>query len=779
MDIQNRTGSALPVYYVDSITLRQASSLPPGLASVRAGGDQNVVAFFDTSVTTGSAGNATNYQLQSATHAYYNTRRTATAAQYDATRLRVALTFTSNFVAGARYTLYINNVTNTAGMAILPDTSLAFAFSNQTVTVNALAGNHAISSLIYGVAWAPSTNALRDSGATVHRWGGNHTSTYNWLANAKNSGNDWYFENYPWSDGSSFGAPSNAVQFADWNTAAGVASVLTVPALPYVARNTVSNSFSVAKYGPQQAVDPYDSDAGNGVGINGTNIVNNPLDSGIPARAQPRAGDPVGTVYMNQWLSNVLATATAGSAALPFLAMDNEMDIWNSTHRDWHPAATTYDELWSVFTNYAAMVRSVAPQSQICGPVSCCWWYYWNSAAGDADKAAHGGVDFLPWFLDRAQQYEIQTGQRLLDVLDIHYYPESFGSDTSVSNAALRLRSTRELWDATYRSEGWIGSDQWATQTQTNRNYPQLIPRFKALVAEHYPGIKLALTEYNWGADNSLNGTLAIADCLGILGRENVDIAIYWTFPPLPGTLAFKLYRNYDGNHATFGDRACQATAGDPNFFTAYAATESAGGAVTLVVVNKDPNFDYRAALAFANFIPAPTASVYQVSAADLQTVRREPDITNAATNFTFVFPAYSATLLRFTAADSDNDGIPDLWMMQNFSHATGQAFDKSRAQDDADGDGFTNLQEYLAGTGPRNAASALRIESAGPVGNDVVLRFTTVDGKTYIVERKDNLSDPQWTEVGTILGDGTVKQISDPGAAVLPKRFYRLRLVP
>ena len=57
---------------------------------------------------------------------------------------------------------------------------------------------------------------------------------------------------------------------------------------------------------------------------------------------------------------------------------------------------------------------------------------------------------------------------------------------------------------------------------------------------------------------------------------------------------------------------------------------------------------------------------------------------------------------------DSDGDGIPDSWMLQIFGHATGLASDLSRAQDDADGDGMTNLQEYLAGTDPliRRAAS-------------------------------------------------------------------------
>ena len=55
------------------------------------------------------------------------------------------------------------------------------------------------------------------------------------------------------------------------------------------------------------------------------------------------------------------------------------------------------------------------------------------------------------------------------------------------------------------------------------------------------------------------------------------------------------------------------------------------------------------------------------------------------------------------TAYDTDGDGIPDDWMNKYFGHPTALASDLSRAQDDPDGDGLTNLQEYLNGTDPKN----------------------------------------------------------------------------
>src|SRR5206468_3935442 len=108
-------------------------------------------------------------------------------ATYDSTRLRTALTFTNDFSNGGQYILYVNRVTNLTGIAMAPDTSRSFGFSNHVIQVSALVSNHTISPFIYGVAWAPSTNYLKDIGATVHRWGGNHTSTYNWQIGARNS----------------------------------------------------------------------------------------------------------------------------------------------------------------------------------------------------------------------------------------------------------------------------------------------------------------------------------------------------------------------------------------------------------------------------------------------------------------------------------------------------------------------------------------------------------------------------------------------------------------
>ena len=128
---------------------------------------------------------------------------------------------------------------------------------------------------------------------------------------------------------------------------------------------------------------------------------------------------------------------------------------------------------------------------------------------------------------------------------------------------------------------------------------------------------------------------------------------------------------------------------------------------------------------------------------------------------------------------DSDGDGIPDWWMIQYFGHSTGQASDKSRANDDADGDGMTNLQEFLAGTSPVVSASVLRISTVVSQGSDMVFTFATATNRLYSLEWTTDLRSGIWTSLPDIIaGDGTVQQVKHAGAAGLPKRFYRIKLL-
>jgi hypothetical protein len=99
-------------------------------------------------------------------------------------------------------------------------------------------------------------------------------------------------------------------------------------------------------------------------------------------------------------------------------------------------------------------------------------------------------------------------------------------------------------------------------------------------------------------------------------------------------------------------------------------------------------------------------------------------------------------------AMDNDSDGLPDSWENQHFGNLT------ANVAADSDGDGTTNLMEYLAGTNPNSAASVFR-PTTHTSGGNLVLSVPTVSGRSYRVWGTANLQDT-WTALDTIIGDGS-----------------------
>jgi hypothetical protein len=167
----------------------------------------------------------------------------------------------------------------------------------------------------------------------------------------------------------------------------------------------------------------------------------------------------------------------------------------------------------------------------------------------------------------------------MLDYFTLHYYPQGgeFSNDTSASMCLRRNRSTRALWDLSYRDESWINDTV------------RLIPRMKDLVRRNYPGTKTGITEYSWGADSHINGATAQADILGIFGREGLDLACRWV-APAEGSITWKamqLFRNAGGSGLGFGDASVSASIPNPDDLSAFSAIDRSTGHLTIMVINK------------------------------------------------------------------------------------------------------------------------------------------------------------------------------------------------
>ena len=511
-----------------------------------------------------------------------------------------------------------------------------------TVNIDANANRHLISPNIYGVAFGNSTT-LTDLNAPLNRNGGNSTSRYNWQFNADNRGQDWYFESL--GDASST-AGERGDTFITMSKSVGAQSMITVPMIDWVAKlganRSKLSSFSVGKYGAQTGTDwQWYPDAGNGVQQStGQNITwNDPNDANTPNSA----------TMQQSWVQHIVSQfGPASSGGLKYYILDNEHSIWHQTHRDVHSTGANMDEIRQKMIAYASAIKAVDPSALVFGPEEWGWSGYFYSGYDQQygaahnwccfpDKQAHGNWDYLPWLLDQMRQYEASNGRRLLDVFSVHYYPQGgeFSDDTSSAMQLTRNKSTRSLWDPNYVDPTWIN------------NKVMLIPRIKTWVSTYYPGLKTAITEYNWGAEGHINGATTQADILGIFGREGLDVAARWTTPDsaTPTYKAIKMYRNYDGNQSKFGDTSVSATGGpNPDNVAVFAAQRTSDSALTVMVISKYLSGSTPVNITLSNFGNAGTAQVYQLTSAN--TITRLADLNFSGPTAGFTAPAQSITLL-------------------------------------------------------------------------------------------------------------------------------------
>ena len=509
-----------------------------------------------------------------------------------------------------------------------------------TITIDVNANRRAINPNIYGVAHATAAE-LNDLNSPLNRNGGNNTTRYNWQANADNRGNDWYFESI---GDSSATAGERGDTFVSASRSANAQPMLTVPTIGWVARIGVGRSklasFSIAKYGAQTGNDwQWFPDAGNGVRTNGPFITgNDPNDASLPSDA----------AFQRGWVQHLVSRwGTAASGGVQHYILDNEPSIWHSTHRDVHPTGATMEEVRDKIVEYAGMVKALDPAAIVSAPEEWGWSGYWYSGYDQQygsthgwsvlpDRNNHGGADYLPWLLDQLRQQQSASGRRLLDVFTVHYYPQGgeFSDDVSSAMQLRRNRSTRSLWDPNYVDETWIN------------DRVRLVPRLRGWVNTYYPGTSIGITEYNWGAENHINGATAQADVLGIFGREGLDLAARWTTPAAstPTYKAMKMYRNYDGSKSSFGDTSVAAAAPNPDAVSAFAAQRTSDGAVTVMVISKQLTGSTPATINLANFSNRPTAEAWQLTSANA--IVRLADVPLAGSTLSVTVPPQSITLL-------------------------------------------------------------------------------------------------------------------------------------
>jgi len=124
--------------------------------------------------------------------------------------------------------------------------------------------------------------------------------------------------------------------------------------------------------------------------------------------------------------------------------------------------------------------------------------------------------------------------------------------------------------------------------------------------------------------------------------------------------------------------------------------------------------------------------------------------------------------------ADTDGDGLPDNWETQNGLNPNSST-DVNGANGDPDGDGFTNIREFLAGTDPQDGTSLLRITQLGSGGRRIT--WPSVPGKNYQVYSAPELTYAFEPLSGTVMAFQNTTSYTN-NASLNGREFYRVRVL-
>ncbi|HOP92520.1 MAG TPA: glycoside hydrolase family 9 protein [Acetivibrio thermocellus] len=507
------------------------------------------------------------------------------------------------------------------------------------IRIDTSAERKPISPYIYG------SNQELDATVTAKRFGGNRTTGYNWENNFSNAGSDWlhYSDTYLLEDG---GVPKG-----EWSTPASVVTTFHDKALsknvPYTLITLQAAGYvSADGNGPVSQEETAPSSRWKEV----------KFEKGAPFSLTPDTEDDY--VYMDEFVNYLVNKY--GNASTPTgikgYSIDNEPALWSHTHPRIHPDNVTAKELIEKSVALSKAVKKVDPYAEIFGPALYGFAAYETlQSAPDWGTEGEGYRWFIDYYLDKMKKASDEEGKRLLDVLDVHWYPEArgggericFGADPrNIETNKARLQAPRTLWDPTYIEDSWIG--QW------KKDFLPILPNLLDSIEKYYPGTKLAITEYDYGGGNHITGGIAQADVLGIFGKYGVYLATFWGDASNNYTEAgINLYTNYDGKGGKFGDTSVKCETSDIEVSSAYASIVGEDDSkLHIILLNK--NYDQPTTFNFSidsskNYT---IGNVWAFDRGSSNITQRTPIVNIKDNTFTYTVPALTACHIVLEAAE-------------------------------------------------------------------------------------------------------------------------------
>jgi hypothetical protein len=478
-------------------------------------------------------------------------------------------------------------------MMVLVLAGSAFAAEIQ---VDALAGRKAISPWLYGrnnslsddpkkPLLAKDWQFLRDAGVRMLREsGGNNSTKYNWVLKLS-SHPDWY----------------NNVYAHDWDFEAkslqtNLPGVQGMWSFQLIGKAASSKAYNFNDWGYNRS-QWWEGVRNNWAGGGG------PLPGGGQKEGDPSlylmdwsAEDT--TAILDQWFDpNGLGLDPNG---LLYWNMDNEPEIWSGTHDDVYPKQPPVEDFMRVYFEVAKQARARFPRIKLVGPVPANEWQWYN---WDNNRIAVGGRYYvwLEYFIKRVADEQKASGIRLLDVLDIHFYP----GETKPADI---VQLHRVWFDKTYNYPGAngvkrLGSSGWDNSIRKEYIFARCRQWLDQYLGQDH-GVTLSVTEMGIEGDNPNVTAIWYASTLGVFANEGVEIFTPWSWK-VGMWEVLHLFSRY--NQPT----RVQAASDHEDLVSAYASISPDSNDMTIMLVNRALSQPTNVQMTITNF--PTTAGPYRI----------------------------------------------------------------------------------------------------------------------------------------------------------------------
>lgn len=528
-----------------------------------------------------------------------------------------------------------------------------------TVTVSASTGKKAVSPYIYGrnnnfatafgatAATASELTLAKEAGLRLAREnGGNNATKYNWRLKLS-SHPDWY----------------NNVYSHDWDNisksiVASIPDMQVMWAFQLIGKvaSNKNNNFNDWGYNQSQWW------SGCAQNLAGGGTANTSGGSTATVNGNP-------SLYTKDWPADSTAAiltkwfGTGGlglnSSNFQYWNMDNEPEIWSGTHDDVMTSQLAATAFMDKYFAVAKKVRALYPNIKLCGPVCANeWqWYKWGSETLYINGKYYSWMEY---FLKRVADEQKSSGIRLLDVVDIHWYPGE------TANADI-VQLHRIFYDKTYVYPGANGIKSINGGWDTSQNKEYIFQRISDWLTTYFGanhGIGIGLSESGINSTNANVNSVLYASMLGTFANNGVEYFTPWTWNVgMYETL--HLFSRYAKSNSV------SSTSTVENTVSAYTTITNSADSMTVILVNRDVSASHTTKVNISGFA-ATDGSYNTLQIASLPTTEtfvshsnnalKKSSVTLSGNTFSITLPALSTTavILKATSTDLDENRLAE-----------------------------------------------------------------------------------------------------------------------